>query len=107
MKSSFAVNMVSLDAGQPKTMGLKKMLEAYIDHRRIVIRRRTEFELEKARDREHILQGYLIALKDLDKISAPIRGADSADDAKTKLMAKPWQMSDRQAQAVLDMQLRR
>jgi DNA gyrase subunit A len=107
MQSSFALNMVSLDQGQPKTMGLKKMLEAYIDHRRDVIRRRTQFELEKARDREHILLGYLIALKDLDKIIATIRGADSAEDAKAKLMARPWQMSDRQAQAVLDLQLRR
>ncbi|MHB8684161.1 MAG: DNA gyrase subunit A [Dehalococcoidia bacterium] len=107
MQSSFAVNMVSLDAGQPKTMGLKKMLEAYLNHRRDVIRRRTEFELERAREREHILLGYLIALGDLDKIIATIRAAASADDAKTKLMAKPWSMSDRQAQAVLDMQLRR
>ncbi len=107
MQSSFAVNMVSLDAGQPKTMGLKKMLEAYIDHRRDVIRRRTEFELEKAREREHILLGYLIALKDIDKIIATIRAAASAEDAKQKLMAKPWNMSDRQAQAVLDLQLRR
>jgi DNA gyrase subunit A len=107
MQSSFAVNMVSLDAGQPKTMGLKRMLEAYIDHRRVVIRRRTEHELERAREREHILDGYLIALKDLDKIIATIRGASSADDAKEKLMAKPWKMSDKQAQAVLDLQLRR
>jgi DNA gyrase subunit A len=108
MQSSFAVNMVALDdKRQPRTMGLKKMLEAYIDHRRIVIRRRTEFELEKARDREHILNGYLIALNDLDKVIQTIRRAESADDAKSKLMAKPWEMSDRQAQAVLDMQLRR
>ncbi|HET6616056.1 MAG TPA: DNA gyrase subunit A [Dehalococcoidia bacterium] len=107
MQSSFPVNMVALDQGQPKTMGLKKMLEAYIEHRRIVLRRRTEFELERARDREHILLGYLIALKDIDKIIALIRAAASADDAKTKMMAKPWNMSDRQAQAVLDLQLRR
>jgi DNA gyrase subunit A len=107
MQSSFAVNMVSLDGGQPKTMGLKRMLEAYIDHRRDVIRRRTQFELEKARDREHILLGYLIALKDIDKLIALIRAADSAEAAKEKMMAKPWSMSDRQAQAVLDMQLRR
>jgi DNA gyrase subunit A len=107
MQSSFAVNMVSLDAGQPKTMGLKRMLEAYIDHRRDVIRRRTEFELERAHEREHILLGYLIALKDLDKIIQTIRGAASAEDAKSKLMAKPWEMSDKQAQAVLDLQLRR
>ena len=70
MQSSFAVNMLALVDGQPRTMGLKKMLEAYIDHRRDVIRRRTEFDLEKAREREHILQGYLIALKDLDEIIA-------------------------------------
>jgi DNA gyrase subunit A len=108
MQSSFAVNMVALDAEkQPRTMGLKKMLEAYIDHRREVLRRRTEFELERAHEREHILLGYLIALKDIDKIIALIRGAASADAAKEKLMAKPWSMSDRQAQAVLDLQLRR
>ena len=107
MQTSFAVNMVALDGGQPKTMGLKKMLEAYIEHRRVVIRRRTEYELEKAREREHLLLGYLIALKDIDKIIALIRGADSADDAKEKMMAKPWEMSAIQAQAVLDMQLRR
>jgi DNA gyrase subunit A len=107
MQSSFAVNMVSLDQGQPKTMGLKRMLEAYIDHRRDVIRRRTQFELDKARDREHILLGYLIALKDIDKIIQLIRRAESAEDAKTRMMARPWSMSDRQAQAVLDLQLRR
>jgi DNA gyrase subunit A len=107
MQSSYAVNMVALDGGQPKTMGLKKILEAYINHRRDVIRRRTEYELERAREREHILLGYLIALKDIDKIIALIRGAASAEDAKNKMMAKPWNMSDRQAQAVLDLQLRR
>jgi DNA gyrase subunit A len=108
MQSSFAVNMVALDKEkQPRTMGLKKMLEAYIDHRREVIRRRTEFELERAHEREHILLGYLIALKDIDKIIALIRAAASADAAKDKMMAKPWEMSDRQAQAVLDLQLRR
>ena len=107
MQTSFAVNMVSLDGGQPKTMGLKRMLEAYIEHRRDVIRRRTQYELEKAREREHLLLGYLIALKDIDKIIALIRGAASADDAKDKMMAKPWEMSAIQAQAVLDLQLRR
>jgi DNA gyrase subunit A len=107
MQTSFPLNMVSLDHNQPKTMGLKKMLEAFIDHRREVIRRRTQFELDRAREREHILQGYLIALKDLDKIIQTIRNAESADAAKEKLMAKPWQMSDKQAQAVLDLQLRR
>jgi DNA gyrase subunit A len=107
MQTSFAVNMVSLDGGQPKTMGLKRMLEAYIEHRRDVIRRRTAYELEKSREREHLLLGYLIALKDIDKIIVLIRGAASADDAKEKMMTKPWSMSAIQAQAVLDLQLRR
>jgi DNA gyrase subunit A len=107
MLSSFPVNMVALDQGQPKTMSLKKLLEAYIDHRRDVIRRRTEFELGKAREREHILLGYLIALKDLDKLIALIRAAESADDAKEKMQIRPWNMSAIQAQAVLDLQLRR
>jgi len=101
MQSSFAVNMVVLDQGQPKTMSLKKLLEAFIDHRREVLRRRTQFELDRAREREHLLDGYMIALRDLDKIIATIRGASSADDAKQKLMAKPRAMSDKQAAAVV------
>ncbi len=107
MQSAFPVNMVALVDGQPRTLGLKEALLHYIDHRRVVIRRRTEYDLEKAREREHILQGYLIALNDLDAVIQTIRKAKSADDAKTKLMGKPWGMSERQAQAVLDMQLRR
>jgi DNA gyrase subunit A len=107
MQSAFPVNMVALVDGQPRTLGLKEALLHYIDHRRVVIRRRTEHDLEKAREREHILQGYLIALNDLDAVIQTIRKAKSADDAKTKLMGKPWGMSERQAQAVLDMQLRR
>ncbi len=107
MQSAFPVNMVALVDGQPRTLGLKEALLHYIDHRRVVIRRRTEFDLEKAREREHILQGYLIALNDLDAVIQTIRKAKSADDAKSKLMGRPWKMSERQAQAVLDMQLRR
>ncbi|MCH7484557.1 MAG: DNA gyrase subunit A, partial [Chloroflexi bacterium] len=107
MQSAFAVNMLALVDGQPRTVSLKKILDSYIDHRRDVIRRRSEFELRKARDRAHILEGLLKAIDMLDQVIKTIRGAASADDAKTKLMAKPFDLSDPQAQAVLDLQLRR
>jgi DNA gyrase subunit A len=107
MQSAFAVNMLALVEGQPRTVSVKKMLEAYIDHRRDVIRRRSEYDLKKAQERAHILEGLLKAIDMLDAVIKTIRGADSAEDAKEKLMAKPFELSDRQAQAVLDMQLRR
>ncbi|MCH6587057.1 MAG: DNA gyrase subunit A, partial [Proteobacteria bacterium] len=107
MQSAFAVNMLALVDGQPRTVSLKKILESFIDHRRDVIRRRSEFELKKAQERAHILEGLLKAIDMLDEVIKTIRGAASADDAKTKLMAKPFELTDRQAQAVLDMQLRR
>jgi DNA gyrase subunit A len=107
MQSAFAVNMVALVDGQPRTVSLKKILESYIDHRRIVIRRRSEFDLEKAKERAHVLEGLLKAIDMLDQVIKTIRGAASADEAKQKLMAKPFDLTDRQAQAVLDMQLRR
>ena len=107
LRSTFAVNMLALDGGQPKTMTLKEALTAFIEHRREVIRRRTEFDLEKAQERAHILEGLRIALELLDQVIQTIRGSDSADAAKTALMEDPFELSDRQAQAVLDMQLRR
>jgi DNA gyrase subunit A len=107
MQSSFAVNMLALVDRQPRTVSLKKILDSYINHRREVIRRRSEFDLDKAKERAHILEGLLKAIDMLDEVIKTIRGADSADDAKTKLMAAPFALSDRQAQAVLDMQLRR
>jgi len=107
MQSAFAVNMLALVDGQPRTVSIKKILESYIEHRRIVIRRRTEFDLAKAQARAHILEGLLKAIDMLDQVIKTIRAADSAEDAKAKLMAKPFLLSDLQAQAVLDMQLRR
>jgi DNA gyrase subunit A len=107
MQSSFPVNMLALVDSQPRTLSLKRMLEHYIAFRREVIRRRSLFDLAKAREREHILQGLLMALENLDEVIKAIRGAQSGDDAKDKLMKPPFKMSDRQAQAVLDMQLRR
>ncbi len=107
MQSAFAVNMLALVDGQPRTVSLKKILECYINHRREVIRRRTEFDLEKARDRAHILEGLLKAIDMLDEVIKTIRNSPSAEEAKTLLMAAPFDLSERQAQAVLDMQLRR
>ncbi len=107
MQTTFPVNMLALVEGQPRVVNLKGALEQYIAFRREVIRRRAEFDLEKAREREHILQGLLKALEDLDRVIQTIRRAQSADEAKERLMARPFRLSDRQAQAVLDMQLRR
>ncbi|HJX61780.1 MAG TPA: DNA gyrase subunit A, partial [Dehalococcoidia bacterium] len=107
MQTTFAVNMLALVDGQPRTIRLKAALEHYINFRRQVIRRRSQFDLEKAREREHILQGYLTALENLDQVIQTIRGAQSAEQAKERLMRAPFRLSDRQAQAVLDMQLRR
>ncbi len=107
MQSTFAVNMLALVDGQPRTVSLKKILESYIIHRREVIRRRSEFDLEKARERGHILEGLLKALDLLDQVIQTIRRSPSAEEAKDGLMKAPFRLSDRQAQAVLDMQLRR
>jgi DNA gyrase subunit A len=107
MQTTFAVNMLALVDGQPRTIRLKAVLEHYINFRRQVIRRRSQFDLEKAREREHILQGYLTALQNLDLVIQTIRRAQSAEQAKERLMRAPFRLSDRQAQAVLDMQLRR
>ena len=107
LQSTFAVNMLALVNGRPEVVNLRDALEAFIRHRRQVIRRRSEFDLEKARDRDHILEGLLKAIELLDLVIRTIRESASADAARTALMAAPFTLSDRQAQAVLDMQLRR
>ena len=107
LQSTFAVNMLALVGGQPRTVSLKEALQAFIDHRREVIRRRSEFDLGKARERAHVLEGLLRALELLDEVIAAIRASESADAARTALMGDPFALSERQAQAVLDMQLRR
>jgi DNA gyrase subunit A len=107
MQTAFAVNMLALVDREPRTIRLKTALEHFIDFRREVIRRRSEFELEKARDRAHILEGLLKAIEMLDLIIATIRASASADAARTALQQDPFLLSERQAQAVLDMQLRR
>jgi DNA gyrase subunit A len=107
MQSSFAVHMLALVDGQPRTITLPVALKQHIIFRREVIRRRSEFDLEKARERDHIVSGLLKAISQLDRIIRLIRGSASAAAAKEALMQRPFDFSDRQAQAILDMQLRR
>jgi len=104
MQSSFGINMLSLVNGQPKVMGLKEMLHYYLEHQKVIIRRRTEFDLRKAEDRAHILEGLRIALDHIDEIIAIIRGSRSGEEAKPQLMER-FNLSERQAQAILDMRL--
>ncbi len=106
LQSTFGVNMLALVGGEPRLLSLKRSLQIYIDHRIEVIGRRTNYLLRVARERAHILEGLRIALEFLDEVIHIIRTADSADDAKSKLIAR-FNLSDRQAQAILDMQLRR
>ena len=131
MRSTFAVNMMAIVDGQPRRLGLKKALELYIDHRREVIRRRTEFQLEKARERAHILEGLLKAIDMLELVIVTIRASESASNALELLQGEglvlaaripdgtaavitrrltatnPFTFSEAQGRAILDMQLRR
>ena len=106
MRSTFGIIMLALVDGEPRMLSLKQALRVYLDHRLVVIRRRGEYELEKARSRLHILEGLRIALKHLDEIIELIKKASDADIARDRLM-KRYRLSDIQAQAILDMQLRR
>ena len=106
LQSTFGINMLALVNGEPRLLTLKHALQIFIDHRMDVIKRRSEFELEKARNRAHILEGLLIALANLDDVIRTIRESKDADVAKTQLM-KRFKLSEIQAQAILDMQLRR
>ena len=106
LQSTFGVQMLALVDGEPRTLPLKRMLQIFIEHRQTVITRRSKFELAKAQARLHILDGYLIALNNIDAVIKTIREAEDADVAKTNLM-KRFKLSELQAQAILDMQLRR
>ena len=107
LQSSFAINMVALVNGVPRTLNLTQLLQGYIDHQVEVVTRRSEFRLRKAQDREHILEGRLKALDVIDEIIALIRASDDAGAAKVGLMAEPFGFSEIQAIDILDMQLRR
>ncbi|MDP6088529.1 MAG: DNA gyrase subunit A, partial [Nitrospinota bacterium] len=106
LQTTFGLNMVCLVNGQPRTLGLKDMLSEFIKHREKVVTRRANFDLNRAREREHILLGFLVALDNIDEVVAIIRGADTTDDAREGLMGR-FELTEVQANAVLDMQLRR
>jgi DNA gyrase subunit A len=104
LEDSFGVIMLAIDHGRPRIMNIKQMIECYIAHRREVITRRTKFELQKAEERAHILEGFRIALDNIDAVVKIIRNADSRDDARTKLMDK-FKLSEIQCNAILEMRL--
>lgn len=111
LQSTFGVQMLALVSdengrSEPRTLPLKRLLHIFIEHRQTVIERRSQFELDKAKARIHILDGYLIALNNIDAVIKTIREAQDADVAKINLMQR-FKLSDLQAQAILDMQLRR
>jgi DNA gyrase subunit A len=106
MQTTFGINLLALVDGEPRTLTLKQALRVYLEHRVTVIKRRAEFDLAKAEARQHILEGYLIALKNLDEIIHLIRNAPDVESARVKLM-KRYKLTELQANAILDMQLRR
>jgi DNA gyrase subunit A len=108
MQTTFGINMLALveEGRQPRVLSLKRMLQEYVSHRQEVIRRRTEFDLAKARDRAHILEGLKIALDNIDAIIRTIRESRTAESARNNLI-RNFSLSERQSQAILDMQLRR
>lgn len=106
MQTSFHVNMLALvDGIQPRVLNLEMVLKYYLDHRRVVVRRRTEFELRKAKDRAHILEGLLIALDQIDAVIKTIRDSETQEEALTNLMTK-FKLTELQGRAILSMQLR-
>ncbi|MBC6134615.1 DNA gyrase subunit A [Listeria booriae] len=106
LQTTFGINMLALVNNHPKVLNLKEILYHYLEHQKIVIRRRTEFELRKAEARAHILEGLRIALDNIDAVIKLIRASKTADIAKEGLMTQ-FSLSDKQAQAILDMRLQR
>ncbi|MEP6896132.1 MAG: DNA gyrase subunit A, partial [Chloroflexota bacterium] len=106
LQTTFGAQMLALVDGEPRTLPLKRALQIFIEHRQTVIVRRTNFELAKARARQHILDGYLIALNNIEAVIKTIRESQDSDTAKTNLIER-FKLSELQAQAILDMQLRR
>ena len=106
LQSTFSISLLALVNNEPRVLTLKQALRVYLEHRLEVVRRRSEYDLEKARQRAHILEGLLIALDNLDEVIAIIRRSRTADTARTNLIDR-FKLSEAQAQAILDMQLRR
>ncbi|MDE6448502.1 MAG: DNA gyrase subunit A, partial [Muribaculaceae bacterium] len=105
LQASFAVNNVALVHGRPKTLNLKEILQAFIDHRHEVVTRRTQFELRKAQERAHILEGLIIASQNIDEVISIIRASQSTDEARSTL-AQRFNLSDAQTQAIVEMRLK-
>ena len=106
LQDNFTINNVALVNGRPHTMGLKEMLQVWVNHRRVVIRRRSEFRKKKALERLHLVEGLLLAMVDIDEVIQVIRSSDDAEAAKTKLI-KVFDLDEIQAQYILDLRLRR
>jgi DNA gyrase subunit A len=106
LQTSFGINMLALVDGEPKVLNLKQCLNHYLDHQKVVIRRRTAYELKKAEARAHILEGLRIALDHLDEVINLIRSSQTTDIAREGLMQQ-FSLTERQAQAILDMRLQR
>ena len=106
LQDNFTINNVALVNGRPHTMGLKEMLQVWVDHRRVVIRRRSEFRRKKALERLDLVEGLLLAMVDIDEVIQVIRSSDDAEAAKTKLIAV-FDLDEIQAQYILDLRLRR
>ena len=104
LESSFGVTLLALDKKRPKQMNIKELIECYIEHRRDVITRRTKFRLKQAEDRAHILEGYIIALDNLDDFVKIIRASQNREEAKQRLMAK-YPLTERQTDAILELRL--
>jgi DNA gyrase subunit A len=104
LETSFGVILLALDNKRPKQMNLKELLECYLEHRREVVTRRTQFRLRQAEDRAHVLEGYKIALDNLDDFVRLIRSSANKEEAKTKLQAR-YPLSDRQVEAILELRL--
>ncbi len=105
MQSSFSVNNIALVNGRPKLLNLKQLLEAFIEHRHDVVIRRTKYDLEKAEERAHILEGLIIASDNIDEVIAIIRSSQSGEEARVRLMER-FALSEKQANAIVEMRLR-
>ncbi len=105
LQSSFSVNNIALVNGRPEMLNLKEIIHHFVEHRHEVVVRRTEFELRKAKDRAHILEGLIIASDNIDEVIALIRASSNADEARTKLMER-FELSEIQAKAIVEMRLR-
>ncbi len=104
LQSSFSVNNIALVKGRPQTLNLKQLLEAFIDHRHEVVIRRTRYDLAKAQERQHILEGLIIASYNIDEVIAIVKASKNRDEARTRLMER-FSLSERQAQAIVEMRI--